>query len=393
MLIGIIGKPSSGKSTFFKACTLADVAIASYPFTTIEPNQGIGYVRIPCIDSYFKVQCAPREGFCRNHERFVPVKLIDVAGLVPEAHKGKGKGNQFLDDLREADILIHVVDASGTTDFNGNPAKGHDPCQDIEFLEQEIVMWLFGILEKNWNSISRKSQTAGKPLSYEIAQQLSGLKINDDNVKDVMKRLELSEKVSHWNDNHILEFVKEIRKISKPIIIAANKADLPESYENIEHMKEQFPELAIIPCSGDSELALREAVNHSLIDYLPGNNNFHVTGKPNEKQKRALNFIKENVLKTYSSTGIQQVLNSAVFDFLHYVAVFPAGTNKLADSKGNILPDCYLIPPNTTALDFAFKLHTDLGKNFVKAINIKTKKPVGKDYILQNLDAIEIVTR
>lgn len=392
MLIGLVGKPSSGKSTFFKACTLADVAIAAYPFTTIEPNEGIGYARIPCVDSFFKTQCNPREGFCKNHERFVPVKLIDVAGLVPEAHKGKGKGNQFLDDLREADILIHVVDASGTTDFNGNPTKGHDPCQDIEFLENEIVMWIFGLLEKNWHSISRKTQTAGKTLSSEIAQQLSGLKINEDNVKEVIKKLELGEKASHWNDSHILEFVKEIRKISKPIIIATNKADLPESYENIEHMKEQFPELTVIPCSGDAELALREAVNHGLIDYTPGDENFQLTGKVNDKQKKALNFIKENVLK-YGSTGVQKVLNSAVFDVLHYVAVFPAGTNKLADSKGNILPDCYLMSSNTTALDFAFKLHTDLGKNFVKAINVKTKKPIGKDYIVQHLDAIEIVTR
>lgn len=312
---------------------------------------------------------------------------------MPEAHKGKGKGNQFLDDLREADILIHVVDASGTTDFNGNPAKGHDPCQDIEFLEQEIIMWLFGILEKNWHSITRKTQTAGKPVSYEVAQQLSGLKINENNVKDVMKKIELSEKASHWTDSHILEFVKEIRKISKPIIIAANKADLPDSYENIKHMKEQFPELTIIPCSGDAELALREASNSGLIDYLPRDSDFKLIGKVTDKQKKALDFIKENVLKIYGSTGVQQVLNAAVFDVLTYVAVFPAGTNKLTDSKGNILPDCYLMPPNTTALDFAFKLHTDLGKNFVKAIDVKTKKPVGKDYILKHLDAIEIVTR
>ena len=254
-------------------------------------------------------------------------------------------------------------------------------------------MWLFGILEKNWHSIARKSQTAGKPLSSEIAQQLSGLKINEDNVKEVIKKLELSEKASHWNDSHILEFVKEIRKISKPIIIAANKADLPDSYENIEHMKEQFPDMTIIPCSGDSELALREAVNHGMIDYLPGDRDFKIIKTQNEKQKKALSFIKENVLEPYGSTGVQQVLNSAVFDFLHYVAVFPAGTNKLTDSKGNILPDCYLMPPNTTALDFAFKLHTDLGKNFVKAIDVKTKKPVGKDYIVKHLDAIEIVTR
>src|SRR3989338_6474207 len=110
MLLGLVGKPSAGKSTFFKAATLAEVAIASYPFTTIKANQGVGYVKIDCIDKEFKVQCNPNHGFCINGKRFVPVDLLDVARLVPGASEGKGLGNQFLDDLTKADALISILD-------------------------------------------------------------------------------------------------------------------------------------------------------------------------------------------------------------------------------------------------------------------------------------------
>ena len=110
MLIGLVGKPSVGKSTFFKAATLAEVEIASYPFTTIKPNHGVGYVKIDCIDKEFNVQCNPNHGFCIDHKRFVPVELMDVAGLVPGASEGKGLGNQFLDDLRQADVFLHIVE-------------------------------------------------------------------------------------------------------------------------------------------------------------------------------------------------------------------------------------------------------------------------------------------
>jgi len=391
MLIGLVGKPSVGKSTFFKACTLADVAIAPYPFTTIKPNQGIGYVKIDCIDKEFGVQCQPRTGYCKNGIRFVPVQLVDVAGLVKDAHKGKGRGNEFMNDLREADLLIQILDASGKTDEGGNPTEGYDVTEEVEFLRDEIDMWIYGILERSWNSLVRKSRAT--KLSLELFNQLSGLKIKEEDVKDIMKKLELSEKGEDWKESHILEFVREIRKKSKPIIIAANKIDMPEAEKNLKILKDTYPETFIVPCSADSELALREASNHGLIDYTPGDKDFKIKGELSDKQKKALDAIKKNVLDKYGSTGVQEVLNSATFNFLKYIAVFPAGVNKLADSKGRVLPDCFLVPPGTTALDFAFKLHTDLGKNFVKAIDVRTKKAVGKEYVLKNRDGIEIITR
>ena len=114
MLIGVVGKPSTGKSTFFKAATLAEVETANYPFTTIKPNHAVGYVKIDCVDKEFEVQCNPRMGYCLNHKRFVPIDLLDVAGLVPGASEGAGMGNQFLDVLNQANALIHVIDVSGS---------------------------------------------------------------------------------------------------------------------------------------------------------------------------------------------------------------------------------------------------------------------------------------
>jgi len=393
MLIGLVGCPNAGKSTFFKAATLAEVEIASYPFTTIKPNHGVGYVKVDCIDKEFNTQCNPNHGFCINHKRFVPVELMDVAGLVPGASEGKGLGNQFLDDLRQADVFIHVVDASGTTDVEGKPTEGYDPCNDVRFLENELNKWFHNILIKVWKSFARKAELEHIKFSEAVTKQFSGLKVDEEQVKEVLRKASLPEKASVWNDEQLMEFASKLRELSKPMIIAANKADLPNSRRNIERMQIQFPELLIYPCSSDFELALREAAKSGLIEYIPGEENFRVLKELSDKQKQALDKIKKNVLDVYKGTGVQEILNLAVFDFLKYLAIFPAGSHKLADSKGKILPDCFLLPPRSTALDFAYFLHTDFGKNFVKAIDARTKKALGKDYKLKNRDALEIMTK
>ncbi len=394
MLIGLVGKPSVGKSTFFKAATLADVEIASYPFTTIKPNHGIGYVKIDCIDKEFKTQCNPKHGFCVNHKRFVPVELMDVAGLVPGASEGKGLGNQFLDDLRQADVFIQIVDLSGKTDENGKETENYDVTKDITFLEDELNKWYFNIISKMWKSFSRKTEMENIKFSEAVAKQFSGLKVNEEQVKHVLLKLSFKEKPSQWDEKKLMRFISSLREESKPMIIAANKVDTENGNENFKKLKNKFPHLTIIPCSADSELALREAAKHEMINYIPGENNFTIKKKLNAKQEDALEKIKKNILEKYEfGTGVQEILNKAVFEILGYVAIFPAGATKLGDSKGNILPDCFLLPPNSTALDFAFFLHTDFGKNFIKAIDARTKRALGKDYKLKNRDALEIVTR
>jgi ribosome-binding ATPase YchF (GTP1/OBG family) len=395
MLIGLVGKPSVGKSTFFKAATLAEVDIASYPFTTIKANHGVGYVKVECIDKEFNTKCNPNHGFCINSHRFVPIDLMDVAGLVPGASEGKGLGNQFLDDLREADVFIHIVDSSGTTDIEGKPTEGYDPCNDVKFLEDELNKWFYNILVKAWKSFARKAEIEDMNFAEAVAKQFSGLKVDEDQVKSVLLDVNLPERASTWSEEQLMEFAAALRSESKPMIIAANKCDHPDAKNNIQKMQDSFPELMIYPCSADSELALREAAKADLIDYIPGEANFTIKddSKLTDKQKTALDKIKKDVLDVYEGTGVQEILNLAVFDLLKYIAIFPAGAKKLADSKGNVLPDCFLLSPGSTALDFAYFLHTDFGKNFIKAIDARTKRALGKDYELKHRDALEIVSR
>jgi len=396
MLIGLVGRPSTGKSTFFKAATLAEVEIASYPFTTIKPNHGVGYVKVECIDKEFNAQCNPNHGFCINHQRFVPIDLMDVAGLVKGASEGKGLGNQFLDDLRGADVFIHIVDVSGTTDSEGKQVSdaSYNPLNDIELLEDELNKWFYNILCKAWKSFARTAEVNKVKFSEAVSKQFSGLKVKEEQVKDVILRVGLPEKASEWNEEQLMKFASELRKESKPMIIAANKVDMKNGEKNYKLIKEQYKDYLVIPCSADSELALRQAAKAGLIEYIPGEREFKIVKELNAKQKEALEKIKQNVLEKFEyGTGVQQVLNSAVFDFLKYIAIFPASANKLGDSKGNILPDCFLMPPGTTALDFAYYLHTDFGKNFIKAIDARTKMAWGKEHKLKHRDGLEIVTR
>ncbi|MFP4567723.1 MAG: redox-regulated ATPase YchF [Candidatus Woesearchaeota archaeon] len=394
MIIGVVGKANVGKSTFFKACTLADVEIANYPFATIKPNTGIGFIKIDCADKFFDKQCDPRVGYCINHKRFVPVNMIDVAGLVPGAHEGKGMGLEFLNDLNQADLLIHVIDVSGSTNDKGEPVApgSHNPASDVLFLEKELDYWYLGILKKVWEKFSRGVSQNNLEVHKALHKQFSGLGSTEDMIKEILEVIGLKDKkLNAWGDDDLLFFASSLRKRTKPMIVVANKIDVRGAYENYEKLKVEFPGTVFVACSAESELALKEASKHKLINYVPGERNFEIVGDLTEKQLKALEFIKSNVLVKWG-TGVQDALNRAVLDVLEYMPIFPGGVNKLEDQHGNVLPDCFLLKKDSTALDFAFKIHTDLGETFIRAIDVKTKRTVGKEHILKSGDVVEIIS-
>jgi len=396
MIIGIIGKSNVGKSTFFNAVTDLSVQTANYPFTTIEPNVGVAYVRIECVCKEFEVQDNPVHSVCIDGVRFVPVKVIDIAGLVPGAHLGKGVGNKFLDDSRQADGLIHVVDASGSTDSEGRPVGPGtaDPLYDIKFVEEEFDRWLCSIVGKEWNKFARESENKGQKIDVLLAKRLSGLAINDMQITRAIHQSNLdNKKPILWDERDILNFSRIVRILSKPAIIAANKIDISSTETNIMIMKEKGHD-NIIPCAAEAEVVLRRAAKNKVLHYLPGDRSFEIRPNTNlnEQQIKALNTI--NVLfKKYGSTGVQDVLNKLCFESLKLIAVFPVEDEfKLADKKGNVLPDTYLLPEGSTPKDLAMKIHADLAKSFLYALNARTKQRLGAEYVLKHRDVIKLVS-
>jgi ribosome-binding ATPase YchF (GTP1/OBG family) len=114
-------------SIFTLSQLITQAVLTPDSFTTIDPQRAIGYLQIECPCQRYNVsdRCQPNYGGCYEGRRSVPIELLDVAGLVPGAHQGRGLGNKFLDDLRHADALIHVVDVSGTTDAEGKLGVPH----------------------------------------------------------------------------------------------------------------------------------------------------------------------------------------------------------------------------------------------------------------------------
>ncbi|WP_406660156.1 redox-regulated ATPase YchF [Methanolobus sp. ZRKC3] len=388
MTIGLAGKPNAGKSTFFKAATLADVEIANYPFTTINANKGVTYVRADCPCMSKDNRC----GHCVDGIRYVPIEFIDVAGLVPDAHLGRGLGNTFLDELRQAHAIIHVIDASGGTDIEGNPVDlgSHNPLDDIDFLDRELTMWMFNILKRNWTKLSRKIQAEGLSLDAIIADQLAGAGVDEYHVICAFGACKIERNHIKWTDEDIIDLCDVIRSFSKPMIIAANKMDIaPEKYVNALMELEQ----TVVPTSAAAELALKSAAKGGAIEYIPGDDDFTITSdKLTAGQTKGLENVRELIKRT-GGTGIQDCINQAVFDLLKLIIVYPVeDEGKWTDKNDRMLPDAFLMKKGSTAHDLAYRVHSDIGDRFLYAVDAKTKMRLGEKHELNNGDVVKIVS-
>lgn len=393
MIIGLLGKTNVGKSTFFNAATDSSVPLANFPFTTINPNVGFALVRVNCVCKELGVSDNPINSQCIDGVRFIPVKLIDVAGLVPGAHEGRGLGNKFLDNARQADVLIHVVDISGSTDEEGrpvNPGQGN-PLNDIFFVEREFDLWIRSLILRDWDKIIRERENLKLKIETVISTRLSGLSIDEHLIKRALDAIGLNKKTQDWTDDDLLDLSNQIRVQSKPIIIAANKADLPTADDNIKELERL--ERSFNPTVCEAELLLKRAAAKNLIHYLPGDSTFEIRSQNlTLEQTEALKVVSK-VLSKFNSTGIQQVLNHACFNELKNIVVYPVEDEyKFTDKNGHVLPDARLISYKTTARDLAFLIHNDLGKGFLYAIDVRTKQRIGAEHILQNKDIIKIVS-
>ncbi len=394
MIIGLLGKANVGKSTFFNSATDLSVQMANFPFTTIDPNVGIAFVRINCVCKELGVLDNPSNSRCIDGIRFIPIKLVDIAGLVPGAHSGKGLGNKFLDDARQSDVIIHVVDIAGSTDEEGRPVSlgDGDPLTDIEFVENEFDLWIHSLILKDWNKVVKESENLKQKIEYTISKRLSGLAISEKIIRKAINDLNLNKKPLEWSNDDLLLLCKQIRQVSKPIIIAANKADLPSAEKNISKLKSL--NRLFFPCVSEAELLLKRALQKNIIYYLPGDSNFEIKNEKNlsDKQKEALITVSK-VLKKFGSTGVQNILNHACFKILDKIVVYPVEDElKFTDKKGNVLPDARIVSKNITAKELANTIHKELGKGFLYAIDARSKQRISAEHILKNNDIIKIVS-
>ena len=387
--LALAGKPNAGKSTFYTAATLADVDVANYPFTTIDSNRGVATARTdcPCLD--LDERCGNDR--CRDSTRYVPIELIDVAGLVPGAHEGKGLGNQFLDELTNADAILNVLDASGSTNEEGEPVEegSHDPVEDVEFIEREMNLWLSGIIDRNWESVERKSRSPDFDINDVLSDLLTGFGATTADVAACLRSLEYPEDPIQWTDADREALAETVRSRTKPIILVANKVDIA-SEETLDRLQEAAE--IVIPATADGELALRRASEAGVVDYKPGDDDFEITGDLSDTQEAGLEQIRE-VLTEYGGTGVQRALNAAVYDLLDQITAYPVqNETKWTDAQGNVLPDAFLLPEGTTPTDLAEAVHTDIAEGYLHAVNGKTKRRISDSYELEDGDVIKIVS-
>ena len=385
--VGLAGKPNAGKSTFFRAATRAEAEVGNYPFTTIDANRGVAAVRTDCPCE----ELDDLEGYCgncRQGRRYVPVELVDVAGLVPEAHKGRGLGNQFLDELRQADVVLHVVDASGGTDEEGEPVEvgEHDPREDIEFLEHEMEMWIAGVLSDNLNGLVRRSKTPDFELDGALADVLTGVGASETDVQRALRSVELPP-VGDWGDDDLKALAHEVRRLSKPILVVGNKVDVaPDEY--VEALLSD----GAVPASAESELALRRADESGVVEYAPGDGSFDVTGDVSEEQRAGLERV-HDVVEEHGGTGVQDALDAAVYDLLNRITAYPVeNENRWTDGSGNVLPDAFLLRNGATPRDLAYAIHSDIGEAYHHAVDGRTKQRISDDTELEEGDVVKVVT-
>ena len=395
--IGLIGKTNTGKTTFFNSATLSSAEISTYPFTTKKAETATAFAVTVCVHPEFKVIDNPNNSKCSDGWRYIPIELIDLPGLIKDAWKGKGLGNQFLSIAAQSDALLHIVDVSGSVDSSGKISEvgTGDPISDYADIEEELIMWYHKILEGNRDKIS-KLISSGSDKIESLTELYRGIGVKKDHIKDTLKTLGLEDKnFDDFDVQDTKKFATHLRRISKPTLIVANKIDIEGADETFDRIRERYSDSIVVPASADSELSLRRAEQKGLIKYSPGSEQFEII-KPeelNDKQKNALEFIKKGIMGEYMRTGVQFAINIAVFKLLKMNSIYPvANEEKLSDKKGRVLPDLILMKDGATVNDLANEIHSDLQKGLLYAKDLRYKLRLPLDYQLRDRDVISLIS-
>jgi ribosome-binding ATPase YchF (GTP1/OBG family) len=398
--IGPIGKTNAGKTTFFNAATLQNAEISNYPFTTKTPNTGIGQAATICVHRELGLrEDNPKNSQCVEGWRMIPIEIIDLPGLIKGASEGRGLGNQFLAVASQSDVLLHVIDASGSIDAEGkiaSPGVG-DPLADIEDIEQELAMWYLHLFSNNLDKVVRLQKTrSGTDFSDALSESMQGIGVTHDHINQALKKTKLfGEDVENWNSSQSLDFAWALREISKPTLIVANKIDVPEAAKNFSRIRESYRDIIVVPASAESELTLRRAEQTGVIKYSPAAERFEIAkgAKLSDRQQRALSHITKAILGEYLRTGVQFAINVAVFKLLRMNSIYPVSDlNKFSDKSGNILPDVFLMRDGANVSDLASSIHSDLAKGLLYAVDARTGIRLPVEYQLKDRDVLSIVS-
>ena len=395
--IGIIGKTNTGKTTFFNSSTLSSDEISTYPFTTKKSSTSTGYAITLCVHPEFNVIDNPNNSRCEDGWRYIPIELIDLPGLIKDAWKGKGLGNQFLSIASQSDALLHVVDASGSIDATGKITEtgSGDPVSDFADIEEELNMWYQKILEGNRDRLQKIIKSDDDHVGA-LTELYQGVGVKRNHVKEALNTSGLEEKdIENYDMQDSKKFASYLRKISKPTLIVANKIDVNGADKNFERLRERYNDMIVIPASADSELTLRRAEQKELIKYSPGSENFEVLqiNELNQKQKDALDFIQSGIMGEYMRTGVQFAINVTVFKLLKMNSIYPvASPEKLSDKKGRVLPDLVLLKDGATVTDLAKEIHSDLTKGLLYAKDLRYNLRVPTNYQLRDRDVICLIS-
>lgn len=388
--IGLVGKPNAGKSTLFSAICTTSAEIGAYPFTTIKANVGASFIQVMCPHVQFGKECNPNFGSCVDGKRLIPVEIIDIPGLIEGASEGKGMGNEFLENIKEAIAIIQVYDASGYSSMDGTLLEKSetDPEEEIMTVREELNSWITGKLSEGWDRFSKRADLAGEPFEKSMLKKVSSIGLGQEDLRVISTLAEFSDRLEDWEDVDFRKFAEVLFTGLKTIIPVGNKADLLSGSE-IEKLLERIPDTYLI--SAEYELTLSKAFSNGYISSIDPP--FEIIHELNEKQRAGIDRISE-FFRIKHITRTRDLLTTIVLNVLNRIVVFPVyDETHWTDKEGNVLPDAFIMKNGSTALDLAYRIHTDIGDNFIKAIDARTKRTVGKTHELTNGDVIKIISK